>query len=101
MARSAACRFATGARNVTTTGWATPTTWPAVGRTDATANRYGRFTAARRTSAGPVATDAAIATTATTDPKTARMLKSLLVDRSAIAIVWVSGMLELQGRVSN
>ncbi|COX81492.1 Uncharacterised protein [Mycobacterium tuberculosis] len=40
-ARSAACRLAglvIGALNVTTTGCATPTTWPRVGSTDATAN---------------------------------------------------------------
>src|SRR6476620_2775403 len=38
IARSAACRLATGDLNVTTTGCATPTTSPCVGDTDATAN---------------------------------------------------------------
>jgi hypothetical protein len=40
MARSAARLSATGAVNVTTTGCATPTTWPRVGRTDAIAGLY-------------------------------------------------------------
>lgn len=38
MARSAVRRLATGALNVTTTGWATPTTSRDVGSTDAMAN---------------------------------------------------------------
>ena len=31
MVRSTACLLVTGALNVTTTGWATPTTWPRAG----------------------------------------------------------------------
>src|SRR6201984_1418344 len=46
MARSAACRLATGALNVTTTGCATPTTSPRVGRTEAMAGSFDRFAAA-------------------------------------------------------
>src|ERR1700743_3958281 len=38
-ARSAAGRLTTGARNVQTTGAATPTTWPIDGRIEATAQR--------------------------------------------------------------
>ena len=52
MVRSAACRSATGARNVTTTGWATPTTWPALGSTEAMTAPYGWFTAAELIPAG-------------------------------------------------
>src|ERR1700756_4167695 len=59
MARSAACRLATGALNVTTTGCATPTTSPHVGRTDAMADVYDWFAAARHTP-GPATTLAAI-----------------------------------------
>src|ERR1700747_3646471 len=73
MACSAACRLATGALNVTTTGCATPTTSPRVGRTDATADVYDWFAAARRTPAGPAATLAAIPITARTHQITARM----------------------------
>src|SRR5246127_2372047 len=66
MARSAACRSATGELNVTTTGCATPTTSPRVGRTDAMASPYDCFAAARLTSAGPATTVAAVPTTART-----------------------------------
>src|ERR1700722_19170777 len=51
-ARSAARRLATGARKVTTTGCATPTTWPRAGRSDAIGNAYDSLAAARLTSAG-------------------------------------------------
>src|SRR6267378_3694159 len=77
MARSAACRLATGARNVTTTGCATPTTSPGVGRTDAMANPYDWFAAATLTPAGPVTALAAIAITARTHRITARMASIL------------------------
>src|SRR5712675_1985644 len=73
MARSAACRLATGALNVTTTGCATPTTSPRVGRTDAMANVYDWFTATRLTPAGTATTFAAIPITARTHRITARM----------------------------
>src|SRR5689334_17317869 len=56
IARSAAPRFATGALNVTTTGCATPTTSPRVGRTDATAKPRDWLTAARLAPAGPAST---------------------------------------------
>src|SRR4029077_1987894 len=46
MARSAARLSATGALNVTTTGCATPTTSPRVGRTEAMAGLYNAFAAA-------------------------------------------------------
>src|SRR6201997_1552825 len=55
MARSAACRSATGALKVTTTACATPTTSPRVGRTDAMADVYDWFAAARHTP-GPATT---------------------------------------------
>src|ERR1700756_1286656 len=73
MARSAACRLATGALNVTTTGCATPTTSPRVGRTDAMARLCDWFAAARLTTAGPATTVAAVPTTARTHRTTARM----------------------------
>src|ERR1700704_2254514 len=60
MARSAKCLLATGAVNVTTTGCATPTTSPGVGRTDAMAGPYGWFAAVRLTSVGSATTVVAI-----------------------------------------
>ena len=52
MARSAARLSATGALNVTTTGCATPTTSPRVGRTEAMAGLYDWFAAAMLALAG-------------------------------------------------
>src|SRR5215213_7696280 len=48
MARSAEGRSDTGAVNVTTTGWATPTTWSGAGRTDAMSNGDDWLAAALR-----------------------------------------------------
>src|ERR1700758_227124 len=73
MARSAACRLVTGALNVTVTGYATPTTSPRVGITDAIARLCDWFAAARLTSAGRPTTVAAIPTTARTHRTTARI----------------------------
>jgi len=84
-----------GVRNVTTTGCATPTTLPVDGRTEATAEDSDWCDAVRLTPDGPVTTDVEIPTTTTTDRKTARMRQFLLVDRFAIAILRVSGMLEV------
>src|ERR1700752_4272668 len=73
MARSAACRSATGALKVTTTGCATPATSPRVGRTDAMADLYDWFAAAGLTAAGAVTTLAATPIAASTHRKTPRM----------------------------
>src|SRR6201997_4923511 len=73
MARSAACRSATGALSVTTTGCATPTTSPRVGRTDAMADLYDWFAAAGLTAAGAVTTLAATPIAASTHRKNPRM----------------------------
>src|ERR1700722_18565619 len=94
-ARSAPRRLTTRARNVTTTGCATPTTWPVDGRTEATVRLSTCCDAVRLTPDGPVTTDAEIPTTTTTERKTARMRQFLLVDRFAIAILRVSEMLEV------
>src|ERR1700674_5109225 len=72
-ARSAARRLTTGARNVTTMGCATPTTWPVDGRTEATAALSDWCDAVRLMPDGSVATDVAIPTTTTTDRKTVRI----------------------------
>src|ERR1700753_2016543 len=64
MARSTACRLATGALNVTTTGCATPTVSPRVGRTDAMANSCDWVAAGRLTPAGRTTTIVAIPMTA-------------------------------------
>src|SRR5215218_3220834 len=71
MARSAASRFATGAANVTTTGCATPTTWPAVGSTDAIAKPSDWFAAARLEPAGTATTLATATITVRTHRTTA------------------------------
>jgi len=73
MARSAARLSATGALNVTTTGCATPTTSPRVGRTDAMAGLYDWFAAAMLAPAGPAATIALIPIAARTHRTTPRM----------------------------
>src|ERR1700758_3566496 len=73
MARSAACRSATGALKVTTTACATPTTSPRVGRTDAMADLYDWFAAAEATPAGAATTLAATSIAASTHRKTPRM----------------------------
>src|SRR5580700_10149127 len=66
-ARSAARRLTMGVRNVTTTGCATPTTWPVDGRTEATTRPSDWCDAVRLTPDGPVTTDVEIPTTTTTD----------------------------------
>src|ERR1700733_7764754 len=68
-ARSAARRLTTGARNVTTTGCATPTTWPVDGRTEATARLSTCCDAVRLTPDGPVPTDAQTPTPQKKEPK--------------------------------
>src|ERR1700677_2514502 len=72
-ARSAARRLTTGARNVTTTGCATPTTWPVDGRTEATAKLSDWCDAVRLMPDGPVTTDPELPTPTTTERNTARM----------------------------
>src|SRR6201999_3580916 len=72
-ARSAARRLTTGARNVTTTGCATPTVWPVEGSTDATVKLADWLEAVRLIPDGSATTDAEMPTTTTTDRKTARM----------------------------
>src|ERR1700733_6490308 len=67
--RSAARRLTTGARNVTTTGCATPTTWPVDGRTEATARLATWCDAVRLTPDGPVPTDAQTPTPQKKEPK--------------------------------
>src|SRR6476619_1616953 len=71
-ARSAARRLETGALNVITTGCATPTTAPRVGRTDAITGRYDWF-AAMLGPAGPAMTLAVITIAARTHRTTAGM----------------------------
>src|ERR1700722_3764546 len=73
MARSAARLLATGALNLTTTGCATPTTSPRVGRTDAMAGEYDGFAAAMLALAGPAATIALIQSARRTHQTTQRM----------------------------
>src|ERR1700758_2372954 len=73
MAGSAAWRSATGALKVTTTGCATPTTAPRVGRTDAMADLYDWFAAAGLTAAGAGTTLAATPIAASTHRKNPRM----------------------------
>src|ERR1700740_2850980 len=87
MARSAARRFAMGALNVTTTGCATPTTSPGVGRTDAIVNLDDWLAAARLTRAGLATTVAATTVTARRQRTTARMVRPLLLDTVPIGIV--------------
>src|ERR1700721_3721059 len=86
MARSAACRFAMGALNVTTRGCATPTTSPGVGRTDAIAN-LDDWLAARLTPAGLATTVAPTTVPARRQRTTARMGRPLLLDTVPIGIV--------------
>src|ERR1700751_6027784 len=74
-ARSAACRLAElvmGVLNFTTTGCATPTTAPRVGRTDAMAKSCDWFAAATLMPVGAATTLAAIPITARTHRTTAR-----------------------------
>src|SRR5215207_909936 len=83
MARSAARLSVTGAVNVTTTGCATPTTSPRVGRTDAIAGLYDWFAAAAGLyvwfaaamlgPAGPAATIVLVPIAASTHRTTPRM----------------------------
>ncbi len=76
MVCSAACRLAgsvMGARNVTTTGCATPTTSPLLGSTDAIANACDWLAAARLTPAGVTTTHAATPTVARTHRTPVRM----------------------------
>src|ERR1700729_3873395 len=65
MARSAACLSVTGAPKVTTTGCATPTTSPRVGRTDAMVGLCDWDAAAMLALAGPAGTTALIPIAAT------------------------------------
>src|ERR1700755_3520417 len=87
MGRSAARRFAMGALNVTTTGCATPTPSPGVGRTGAIVNLDDWFAAARLTRAGLATTVAATTVTARRQRTTARMVRPLLLDTVPIGIV--------------
>src|ERR1700712_378732 len=73
MARSALCRSATGDVNVTTTGWATPTTSPRAGRIDEMAGPRDWLAAAMLEPAGPAAKNAAIPIAARTHRTTPRM----------------------------
>ncbi len=84
-ARSAARRSATGALNVTTTGWATPTTASCAGRTDAMAGRYDL--ARRRAEAGgPATTLAAVTIAARTHRTTPRMASRFPLEITTLSI---------------
>src|ERR1700754_4674155 len=101
MARSAARRSATGALNVTTTGCATPTTSPRLGRTDAIASPSGPFAAATLTPAGPATTLAAITLIARTHRTTARMALYSRRNEVVIVMVGLTCSLKVRAHVDN